>query len=272
MDVQGEQAETAARPTPRAEGPDFVGVGAQKSGTTWVADVLRQHPEVHLDEKEISFFVQHFHRGYGWYHRFFAEKDGRMAGEITVSYLIAPRPQSSRKEFYPRWNPRRTLLFWRRAPSARDELAARYPGLRVFVVLRDPADRAWSHYWFWRQRKERCGGRVVPFERMFADDGRWIRTYGLYADHVTYWREAFPDLGLFFFDDLEQDPLGLARAIYRFVGVDPAFRPEVAKKPNKGRYAPMPRETRASLVESYREQIERLAAMTGRDLGRWLER
>ncbi len=256
---------------PRAVRPDFVGIGAQKSGTTWIGDILSQHPGVYIKKKEISFFVRYFHRGYDWYHEFFREKNGRRAGEISVNYIISPRPDSTHKEFYPKWNPRRRLTFWRRQPSARDELKAQYPGLLVFAIFRNPVDRAWSHYWYWRSRKERLGKRIVPFEKMFADDGRWIRTYGFYADLVAHRREAFPDMAVYFYDDIKREPLALAKKVYRFVGVTDSFEPVVERQVNKGRYEPMPRNIRAMLVDVYQDQIRRLADMTKRDLSHWSE-
>ena len=261
----GEGAESALA----APGPDFVGIGAQKSGTTWLGDVLAQHPGVYIRKKEISFFVQNFHRGFEWYHEFFRDKGARRAGELTVSYLITPRSDPAHKETYPRWNPRRALLFWRSQPSAREELVAHYPEVRVFVILRNPVDRAWSHYWYWRRRRERLGKRVVSFERMFEDDGRWIQSYGHYADYLPAWLETFPDLGIFFYDDIETDPLGLARRIYRFIGVDDSFDPEVRKQMNPGRYERLPDELRKRLVEVYADSNQRLVELTGRDLADW---
>jgi len=255
----------------REEGPDFIGVGVQKSGTTWVADILEQHPQVLMRKKEISFYTHHFHRGYKWYHNWFRDKNGKVAGEITVSYLLLPRPDPSHKEFYPKWNPRRKLRFWESQPSARDELAAHYPDLKVFSVFRNPADRAWSHYWFWRNRKERMGKKIVPFEQFFADDGRWVRTHGYYADHLAHWLEAFPEMKIFFHDDLKADPSGFAREVFRFIGVDEDFTPVLHKKVNEGRYQQMPQETRAMVIDTYRDQIPRFAEMTGRDLSGWLE-
>ena len=249
---------------PRVRGPDFVGVGVQKSGTTWVADVLAQHPGALMRKKEISFFVRRFHKGWRWYERFFEDKRGRLAGELSVNYLYAPRPDPSHREFYPNWNPRRTLTFWRRAPSARDELAARYPGLRVFAVFRDPLERAWSHYWFWRRRRERNRKRVVPFERMF-------RTQGRYAHWLAHWRERFPDLGVFFYDDIGADPKGLARDVYRFVGLDEGFEPELSRQINVGRKQDMPASVRALLAETYADEVRRFGEMTGRDLSHWLQ-
>jgi len=261
----------APRPTPRPAGPDFVGIGVQKSGTTWIADVLAQHPGVVIREKEISFFVRYYHRGWRWYELHFRDKQGRLAGEFSVNYIYSPRSDSTHREFYPRWNPRRRLLFWRTYPAARAELAARYPDLKIIVAFRDPADRAWSHYWFWRRRRERNRKKVVPFERMFQDDGRWIRTQGYYADLLKPWRATFPDLKVVFFDDIVTRPLEVARDVYAFVGADPAFAPALEQRVNAGRYPEMPAETRRTLVHLYRGQIEELAAMTGRDLGRWCE-
>jgi len=256
---------------PRDRGPDFVGVGVQKSGTTWLADVLAQHPGVLLREKEISFFVRRFHRGWDWYEGFFADKRGRLAGELSVNHLYSPRPGMTRLEFYPRWNPRRRLYFWRRYPSARDELAARYPGLRVFAIFRNPVERAWSHYSMWRLRRERNGKRTVPFERMFEDDGRWIRTQGRYAHWLAHWRERFPDFGVFLYDDLVNDPKALARDLYAFIGADPGFEPVLDRRVNEGRAKePMPPAVATRLRDTYRDEIARFQTMIGRDLAGWL--
>jgi len=256
---------------PSPEGPDFVGVGVHKSGTSWAGKVLAQHPGVFINKKEISFFVRFFHKGYGWYHNWFKDKNGRLAGEFTVSYITSPRPDSAHREFYPKWNPRRELFFWRRQPSARDELKKQYSSVRVFGMFRNPVDRAWSAYWFWRRRKERNGKRIVSFEKMWADDGRWIKSRGMYADQLSYWREAFPDFGVFFYDDIKTDSVGLAQSLFRFIGADDTFVPEgLERKVNKTDYNPMPPEIRQMMVDYYREQIECFAEMTGRDLSSWL--
>lgn len=258
-------------PQPRERGPDFVCVGVQRCGTNWLTWVLRQHPGVFVPRKEIRFFVRFFHRGWRWYEDQFDDKAGRMAGELSVHYVYSPREAMARREFYPRWNPRRRLVFWRRYPAARDELFARYPDLRVFAIFRNPVDRAWSHYARWCRLRERRRKRVVPFERMFADDGRWIRTQGNYADLLARWRERFPEMGVFFYDDLVARPRELAREVYRFVGVADDVVPEVARRVNAGSYDPMPDAVRARLTDGYREQILRLQAMTGRDLSGWLD-
>ena len=155
-------------------GPDFIGVGAQKCGTTWIGYVLGQHPGIHFQRKEVNFFVRHYHRGFRWYHRWFADRHGRVAGEITPNYLYSPRPDAAHRQFYPNWYPREWITFWRRQPCARSEIQKHYPRAKVFAIFRNPIERAWSHYWMWRNRKERIGKtrHVRPFRQMFEDDGR----------------------------------------------------------------------------------------------------
>jgi hypothetical protein len=250
--------------------PDFIGIGVQRSGTTWAADILKQHPEICIHKKEISFFVQNFHKGYKWYSQFFANKGKQIAGEITVSYMITPRPQPDKKEFYPKWNPRRSLFFWRKQPSARDEILQHFPQTKIFAIFRNPVDRAWSHYWYWRRRKEKLGKKTTTFEQIFADDGRWIHTYGLYADLLDYWRKTFSNMGIFLYDDLKDDPLNFAQSLYSFLEVENTFTPLISQKINTASYEPMPSSTRNMLKKVYAEQIERFGRMINRDLSHWL--
>jgi hypothetical protein len=112
----------------------------------------------------------------------------------------------------------------------------------------------------------------VSFEKMWDDDGRWIRTHGFYADYLGYWREAFPDFGVFFYDDIKDDPVSLIRSAYSFVGVDETFSPQnYLQNPRKGQYDPIPSSIRQRLADFYRTQILRFSEMTGRDLKHWIE-
>jgi hypothetical protein len=106
---------------------------------------------------------------------------------------------------------------------------------------------------------------------MFADDGRWIRTQGMYAHWLDHWRERFPDFGVFLYDDIVNDPKMLARALYRFIGVDSTFEPVLDRRVNEGRAkAPMPDAVAALLRDAYRDEILRFQQRIGRDLGAWL--
>lgn len=106
--------------------PDFLGLGAQRAGTTWLDHVLRCHPEIYLPvrRKEVHYFDQNFHRGTGWYASFFPPPDRaaeyRRIGEITPRYLFEPR--------------------------APERIARLLPNCRMIVLLRNPVTRLYSQY------------------------------------------------------------------------------------------------------------------------------
>jgi hypothetical protein len=105
----------------RSRGPDFVGVGAQRCGTTWWWRLICDHPHVHVSaEKEVHFFDRYFGRGFSdadarAYRELFARPEGSLTGEWTPRYM---------HDF---WTP---ALLHRAAPDA-----------RILVLLRDPLDR-----------------------------------------------------------------------------------------------------------------------------------
>ncbi len=257
---------------PQPDGiPDFIGVGVQKSGTTWLADILAQHPGILIRQKETEFFIRKYHKGEKWYQAHFHDKNGRVAGEITPFYLIDHPTGSWRKEFYPHINLRHETYFWRRTcPSVRDEIHSRYPDLRLFAIFRNPVDRAWSAYWHWRNRKERHHKTMTSFEKMWDADGRWLQTMGNYAHWLTFWKQKFPDMAIFFYDDIRQNPLALAQEVYRFVGADPSFTPDTSRRINDGSYPPVPDALRTRISAAYQKQIQDFARLVGRDLSHWL--
>ena len=109
-------------------GPDFLGIGTQKGGTTFLHDLLRQHPGCHLpDRKEIHFFSTEYHHGEGWYRdQFLKAEPGQQTGEITPFYMFHPQ--------------------------AAQRIEAFDPDLRLIALLRHPVDRAISHYHHAKQR------------------------------------------------------------------------------------------------------------------------
>ena len=112
---------------------DFIGIGAERSGTTWVSNCLNDHPEICFSkQKEIFFFNKldrHFlklenlryKRGINWYKGFFNHcAPGAIKGEFTPTYLFCP------------YAPRRIKSY--------------FPNVKIVVCLRDPVERAFSQY------------------------------------------------------------------------------------------------------------------------------
>ena len=117
--------------------PDFLGIGTQKGGTTYLHGLLQQHPQVYLAHpKELHFFSLHHHRGLEWYgHHFDAATADQYCGEVTPYYLFHP--------------------------LAAERIAAALPDVKLIVLLRDPVERALSQYFHSR----RLGLEDLPLEQ-----------------------------------------------------------------------------------------------------------
>jgi hypothetical protein len=184
-------------------GPDFIGIGAQRTGTSWIYACLYEHPQICMPQKEISFFSRdrNWSRGFEWYERIFTEcPPSAIAGEFSTSYLTDTD-----------------------APA---RIADRYPGVQLIVSLRHPADRAYSSY-----LNDIVAG-VVPaatgFKRALELHPEYVEG-GRYARHLRRYLEVFPrdQLLVSLFDDARREPLSAIREIYRFVDADPRFRPQM---------------------------------------------
>lgn len=184
--------------------PDFLGIGAQRAGTTWLDALLRSHPALVLParRKELHFFDLHHQRGPDWYAAFFAHAppDARV-GEITPRYLFEP------------------------AVPAR--IAALLPDVRLIAVLRDPVERAYSQYAL-TVRDEAYAG---DFRRFLAEHPDALAR-GLYHEQLARYAERFAreQLCLFVFERVVRDAGAARAALARFLSVDPAgFREPTAR-------------------------------------------
>jgi Sulfotransferase domain len=190
-----------------SRGPDFIGIGAQRTGTSWIYACLFEHPEICMPRKEINFFngERHWSRGFDWYERIFAEcPPSALVGEFSTSYLTEPQ--------------------------AAMRINSRYAGVRLVVSLRHPVDRAYSSY-----LNDITAG-IVPAATPFAQALHAHPEYvdgGRYAQHLRRYLQLFPRDHIFvsIFDDARRDPLAAIRELYRFLGVDPAFRPTMLDRP-----------------------------------------
>jgi hypothetical protein len=175
----------------------FIGIGAQKCASSWLYDILADHPEAALSEKkELDFFSYHYERGYAWYEQQFANKPGAKAvGEISPSY------------------------FNEASVPARAKLYS--PDLRILLSLRDPVERALSQH----RHLIRIGtvsGPDYSFEKALADNPSYI-DQGRYATHLSRWLATFPknQVLVVLMEDIRTTPEGTARKVYEFLGIDP---------------------------------------------------
>jgi hypothetical protein len=253
--------------------PDFLIIGSMKSGTTSIHGWLTEHPFVAPTKKDIHFFSVKHRQGADLYRSYFPYARDRDAfasehdrpficGEATASYLADY------------WTPRRAAML--------------VPNARLIACLREPADRAYSQYTYFRKwgkepletfeeaiacEKERLRGE----ESREISDARYhswqiyqwgyLRT-GRYAEHLERWLDAFPreQLLLLKFEDIVVEPERALEQVHEHLGL-PSHRHGDLPVLNAGSYEPMAQATRERLREYFRPHNERLCELTGIDFG-----
>ncbi len=182
-----------------------------KSGTSLVHELLAQHPAIAMADgrKEVMFFDRHYDRGVDWYARHFAHAGDRVCGEVTPGYLFHP------------------------AAAAR--IAELLPGARLFAVLRDPVERAYSQYCFFVKEHGYTGDvdRFLQEHPNATGRGRYHEQLRRYLDHF-----AAEQLVVQLFEELVADPTSHVSALYAHLGVDPTFTPERASERRNARGQP----------------------------------
>lgn len=166
--------------------PNFICVGAQKSGTTLLFTVLKEHPDVYVpDRKEIHFFdvEERYLKGIEWYESnyFYRVEKEKAVGEITPSYMYLSHV------------PNRI-----RVNLGKD--------IKLIFMLRNPVERAYSHYWMSRRRghENESFSQAIALEHERIQKGRFERlnfSYlgrGRYFEQIERYREHFPTTNMLF--------------------------------------------------------------------------
>jgi hypothetical protein len=209
--------------------PDFLCVGAQKGGTSWLYRQLERHPDFWMPPvKELHYFnslnrTRRFHaprcrdqrdtsfldrmknlsdlsyidlENYG---RLFEHKGSLVSGDISPAYSTV-------------------------SDEIIQQVVNSFPNMKVIFLARDPVERAWSQLSMGVRL-----GMISPFDTTDADEvirnllnpGVLLRSHP--SKIVARWRRYVrPDLfRIYFFDDLEKKPAELRRSILMFLGADP---------------------------------------------------
>jgi len=178
--------------------PTFLGIGAQRCGTTWAYECLAEHPQVYVSQpKELRYFTKNYEKGPAWYESFFAQAEGYAArGEITPGYVYRP--------------------------AALERIAKDLPDVKMFVFLRNPIERAFSAYKFFSDRYY----RGMSFKQAMECDPE-IVGQGQYVPCIRRLRSLFDSeqVLILVYDDVTTAPDDVIRRIYRFIGVDDSYLP-----------------------------------------------
>jgi len=246
--------------------PDFIIVGAQKSGTSSLYNYLCQHPSIlPAAHKEVHFFDFHFQKGTLWYRSHFPMRLGAagtrgtcITGEATPYYLVHPAVASRCRE---------TL-----------------PDVRLIFVLRNPIDRAYSHYQHCVRRGRddartfeealaREPERLAKEAQKMPRDGNFVggalqhHSYlrrGAYIDDIERWLALYPREQMLFLstEELLHEGQNQYNRIVEFLGLS-SFMQVNWRKENVGSYPDMSAETRTGLINHFRPFNERLFEFLG---------
>jgi hypothetical protein len=225
--------------------PDFVGIGAQKAGTTWWYQAICAHPDVYSRSdihKERHFFGRYVTHAFGpaecsLYHQWFPRPSGRLTGEWTPDYIHYP------------WVP--------------PLLAQAAPNARLLVILRDPVERFRSG--LAHQRRDRGRLTVESYQDAVSR--------GLYHETLQGWHEYFPaeQILVLQYERCMADPVGQLARTYRFLGLEPVIVHGMEQRVNStAQTLELDEDARRRLVELYTPDVcALLASFSDFDLDLW---
>lgn len=249
--------------------PDFIIIGAQRCGTTSLYRNLVTHPcVVPAFRKEVHFFDNNYKKGVLWYKAHFHTTLYEWYKKKLYNHTVITGEASPYYIFHPR------------APL---RVFNTVPHVKLIAILRNPVDRAYSHYYHERRRgvethsfekalkkeKERLSREGEPLDNSYKFHHQHFSylVRGIYADQLKAWLQFFPREQLLiltesFFDDI---PAGFDRVIH-FLGLPP-WKIKKYTQYNIAQYPEMNQTTRTWLQKYFEPHNNRLYQLVGRDFG-----
>jgi hypothetical protein len=299
--------------------PTFLIIGAAKSGSTSLYHALRQHPQVYMSPiKEPRFFALE-----GEANPVFRRPNGKAFPWLTVTDARAYSRLFEAGDKAKALGEASTLYLY--SEKAPERIRHYIPNAKLIVVLRNPVERAYSHFCFFVKDGHeplRDFRRVIsPDEIRFRESLGLLWHYigmGFYFEQLSRYYRLFPpeQIKIFLYEDWKTQPVDLLQDVFRFIGVNDAVVPQLTEAYNASgipkikalqrliveqnyvrsalrvvlpanvrreihsrvrgfnlsKPEPLDRETRNMLIEIYRDDVNRLQELIGRDLSHWMVR
>jgi hypothetical protein len=274
--------------------PDFLCIGAQKAGTTWLHRNLSRHPDVWLPSvKEVHYFdysvrfpspLSRKYYNDRWRRQLARRLRERLGARDfsglgwDLDYFFSRRDDRWYARIFEPGNGKRTgdvtPAYSRLDEDQVASIAGLLPTARIVFLMRDPIDRAWSSA---RMSSDRRGLDL-------ADDGRWKshfdnqkRLRGNYLRTLRLWREHYPEERFLvgFFEEILESPEELLLRVLDFLGAraQRELIPETARRRfNESSVVEMPAEVERYLAGMYLDDLRELEAMFGAPVRPWLAR
>lgn len=278
--------------------PDFMIIGAAKSATTSLHHYLNQHPQILMSRDRWTRFF-HVDAGPPNFRKLASKFDAEHLNESIARYRMMCHggvPKTF-EEYLQQWSQGQPgLILGESSPTymyhyqAHEKIKTRFPNVKLVVILRHPADRAFSHFKMDLRRgwiKDQSFQIALQKEPTQVLHFWWgMRQYfrqSIYAPRVTRLLQLFgaEQIKIMFYDDLKADSGAFLEDLLKFLGADTKFKIDTsqehnaasldvrAKVSNIGFAAHFDPELRKKLTQIYRPDIERIQEITGKDLAHW---
>jgi hypothetical protein len=236
---------------------NFLCIGAQKAGTTWLYEMLSLHTAISFPAgKEVHFWDAQQDKGIAWYNALFSnEKSGQCQGEITPAYAFLNVEEIKKIHAY-------------------------YPRLRLIYMIRNPIERAWSSALMALGRAEMLIHEASDqwFIDHFYSQGSLQR--GDYESCIRTWRQVydFEQLLILRYENIIHSPRELLMYCCEHLGVESdsylamdesIFQRRVVPQGTRQTQDILRPSLRPVLEKIYREKIMRLSDYLEMDLSNW---
>lgn len=279
--------------------PNFIGIGAQKSGTTWLHRNLQAHPQIHMPRKEIHYFDQKINERSNLMKRVFGKRESdaqwrRQVKHLAVKHTIKQPSlrgliQDTKYYMRPyddRWyasifEPEKGGISGEITPAysaiGRKKIAHAYrlaPDAKIIFFMRNPIERVWSHAVMSFDTVEKGSVRFASEEellRRVERDSAWVLSN--YRRTLENWCSFYEEEQVFlgFLEDVYFFPEELLGRLYEFLGVDAFFDDTLTGKKVHSRSADtMPAMIAVHLARNYHEEITWLHERFGGYASFWL--
>lgn len=242
--------------------PNFLVLGAQKAGTTSLFNYLEKFGANFGSplRKEVQFFTLTYSRGLTYYQAFFPRSgESLVTGEATPDYL-----------------------FYRAVPERLIESG--YSDLKFVILLRDPVDRAFSHYNFLTKTDRTKGFDSRTFFKAIKDEENLVnpalnkfsysnkmysyKSRGLYFEQISHWLKYF-DRNRFLFlesEEFKKEPRKSMNTVFDFLEIEKNTDYDNAqfKRYNENQYEPIPRDAAQYLSSYFAAPNKKLFELLGR--------
>jgi hypothetical protein len=271
--------------------PDFIGIGLMKSGTTWLHYQLQQHPEIYMPAiKEMRYFLEgdmipshstaNLLLSPNWHYRamrrnFFRRIKSGIYRKEMLSYYFHSHTMKWYAEYFDQNKicGEITPDYYRVSNRRLKFISEHFPHLKVILLLREPVSRVWS------QCKMDMSGRMrsrLPEVDSIAHPviRKIISQVPSYNTIIERWQKHFKQVGVFYFDDLKNQPDKLLNNVLEFLECDTELSKgrDLQQKINVGSAHSIPSKLKLELTRHYLGEIEALVEKSTSDIPKkWLD-